>query len=468
MARALPRVEELKSALQSRGFDSLELLQLEVSVVRAELDEKSREELLQALRQKRAEVSAQAKAGRAQMQDWTSFPAFLTADHWARIQAGRKDETLAVLHSVVDHLHGMGLRHPSELTEGVLTSLLLWRQTTAEMSTQYPFHQTMKAHVKARLSVLSKGDAKAPGGTCLQVLPACADLLPEEVRVAATSGGPLCEPPMDLLALLARAKCAPLRSSNRMAPKSMDATAAANPAAALFMGMLQQFGQQLFASGSSAAQPPVLALPATPPASRLRGLLALEDGPAVPSKPRPETLPEPRAAAPQEPQAVVPQEPRAMQAAAPGEQVGEQELQLSSREQLQQPGHDEDKTATPLAQDQDETAGNSIEESMLRLAKARCTETPADQICKKRPSSALPAAPRKPQLKRPAAAYPMQRPAASAGAAAVVRKRPAASSAASRKRPAAQLPDRATRLRLRPEGCTKCRWQAGCCPSCWR
>ena len=58
------------------------------------------------------------------MQDYTAFPLYLTAADWTAI-VDRSFQAPQKMSIVMPRLHGLGLRHPSEPTYGMITAVML-------------------------------------------------------------------------------------------------------------------------------------------------------------------------------------------------------------------------------------------------------------------------------------------------------------------------------------------------------
>ena len=60
---------------------------------------------------------------RASMQDWRSFPYFLTAEVWSSLCSAQCSQ-LKKVDALVKHLVSMGLRNPSEMTQGLIAAVI--------------------------------------------------------------------------------------------------------------------------------------------------------------------------------------------------------------------------------------------------------------------------------------------------------------------------------------------------------
>ena len=384
----------------------------------------------------------------------------------------------------------MGLRNPSEPTVAVLVSVLLLETAEENLPQQHSFYVTCKEHVKIELS-----QHGASGIARLRRLPATPQELPADVLSAATSRGPLVAPAVSLAEVstwmlftsfvfflliyvyiynaisvyihrlrLRRARAIPLRGSHKMAKQGQSLNtgdrvvltfspcfcrapwwpcrAWLGRARRRFRGPLGAPQRRLNALLAPAVEPPAVEpLPVAPPALELPAAQPAQTQLALANV-------------------------AFNEGSAPASAANAQRAQPS---ETPAPAHS---SAVPvavppvLAPPTDEAAAGQqsieptdLEGAMARLQAARRAQA-ADGHC---------------QVKRgrPAAAPDMlKRPAA---AAARAQKRPAACTVLvkSWKKPAAaQLAVgppamKALCLKARPNGCSKCRWTPGCCPSCY-
>ena len=191
-------MEQLLVLLRQRDLGALELAEAEQVVLSSPWEQAQKDEVLAVLQEKRRSggraAGAMPAAGppaRAPMQDWLYFPLYLTEEIWELVLAKKH---VAALSAVLQHLRGMGLRHPSEPTQAMLAALLLHDRTELELKEAQDFFQTCKAAVKTHLS----------GRTAVDNL-AYVVFLPGDVQTAAPSvrqaAGAIVPPKLDLLHL---------------------------------------------------------------------------------------------------------------------------------------------------------------------------------------------------------------------------------------------------------------------------
>ena len=154
--------------------------------------EESKKELLEALCSKMSEAPeepverfhAEKNGGkRTQLQDYTSIPLLLTAELWEILQQPDRPAADSLLH-VCSHAQRLGLLHPSERTNGVLTCLVMWSRWEKEgASTQHKRQclQIAKPFIKQYLQHYEcvNGDGLHAK---LSVLPPTFDALPKHVK----------------------------------------------------------------------------------------------------------------------------------------------------------------------------------------------------------------------------------------------------------------------------------------------
>lgn len=110
-----------------------------------------------------------------------------------------------------------------------------------------------------------------------------------------------------------------------------------------------------------------------------------------------------------------------------------------------------------------------LEQALEARATGKKEEKDAEQKEQTQPKEASPQ-PKVGQMKKPAAAgkaASKKRPAAGAVSSGPVMKRPATSKQVASSGTKGPAPPMSTRLRLRPDGCSKCRHVKGCTNSCW-
>ena len=495
--------EELGVALAARKYSPLELLQLEVHIQNSSAADKPG--LLELVRGKRGELDQKPARGRAAMQDWTSFPNFLTEALWKMLDEASDIEAIA---AVCEHLGRMGLRHPSEPTSVVLVACLLRAKPVFEMPNQHNYLCTCKSHMLMHLQKLAPA---IPYIVRLPVGPgqATADLM------ARAGAEHVVAPRMPMLELLRRADMIPLRGSNKLVKQAV--APQQGGLEQLLRGLLNYADSQS-SQGSCSSSTLELPRPMKPKQASLQALLdqvqqPVEPAPLLALANRPwaeERLSKAAAAvAPQQPALPTPNSeatavaPYRLAVPTPNAEtaVAPQQLALPMEKLA------EGAAAAPAANEfmaahaapaEAKTPGNAalvpfvsetatgLQDSLERLrhgagagrvrgrgrgrgqqrgrgAAAFLRRPAAAPEARMRPAANGPAA-----MKRPAAVEPQATPALKRPAAAVEPKRPAAVEPVS-KPPAGVVPrTHAARLAARPWGCSKCRWHPGCCPSCYK
>ena len=179
--------EELLRALQGRQFSPLELNLLELRVRESEAANK--QALLDALEKKFIE-SHPKKSGRAVMQDWTCFPAFLTASLWHALETKTDVEAMQ---QITQHLARMGLRNPTESTTAVMVALLRLQRPAEDMAKQHNYLITCKSHMQLSISVAPRTDY------IVARLPADVQLADPRLRQLAEASEPVVAPRVSLM-----------------------------------------------------------------------------------------------------------------------------------------------------------------------------------------------------------------------------------------------------------------------------
>jgi len=466
---------------------------------------------------KRQNLESMAEAGtavaqRATLQDFKSCSLFLSEEVWKTLTAGTAHSALHRADVLVNYLvETLGLRHPSEPTNAVITALVACCSGENSMQLQ-TLLQTVKSVLRTRTTRARISGLPLPAGAYIEVLPNQVDELPSNIRVAVAPQGFAAIPDgVDLATVLQTARLIPLRSTHRevqmqrqlqQGVPAMLGMPAMDPRAAGWqmlqtvhmaqtaLSLANSFAMagcprvpegelnnlQIFPSGNRQRE-------AQAPSSSVRALMdraeATVETPAVPPA---GSTPAIAAEAPAPLPRPVADRPATEEDVADGATTGAE------------PGPD-----TALA-GSNPLMPTHVSEAMERLAKTYYgKELPQSEetavpgtACKrpaaakghprKRPAAAMPSASAEAvDCSKPAAAADkaalMRRPAASCHSdkqrgpmkvmktvVAAVKKKPAASSAAAAK---TRCITRKQQLKWRPEGCARCRRTPGCCPSCW-
>lgn len=65
---------------------------------------------------------------RLPMQDWQRFPYYVSSELWDQMYSQHGNGSAALV-ALVDHLHALGLRCPSETTQGTICAVVMLRET---------------------------------------------------------------------------------------------------------------------------------------------------------------------------------------------------------------------------------------------------------------------------------------------------------------------------------------------------
>lgn len=65
---------------------------------------------------------------RLPMQDWQHFPYYVSSELWDQMYSQHGNGSAALV-ALVDHLHALGLRCPSETTQGTICAVVMLRET---------------------------------------------------------------------------------------------------------------------------------------------------------------------------------------------------------------------------------------------------------------------------------------------------------------------------------------------------
>ena len=204
--------EQLRAALRERDFSVLELAQLEAGLDSSVLTPAEQTEVGDLIRQKRSGGPRASAGSRQKQQDWLFFPAYLSDAVWEVLM--RKESTdVEKLDVLCSYLVRMGLRHPTEHTEAVVTALLTMHVDTSKLAQQHPKFLTVKAEL---CSACSLGRPLAKDALCLH-LPARPADAPASVLAEIQPAAPR----LGLLEVLGRARQIPCRRSNKARSNSL-------------------------------------------------------------------------------------------------------------------------------------------------------------------------------------------------------------------------------------------------------
>ena len=454
-------------------------------------------------------MAQQTVAARSPMQDWTMVPEFLTEELWSFLQDDRNPQ-LAKLDALVSYLIAMGLRHPSEATQSVLTALLTCvvpdgTSLRQDARSYHSLFQTVKGRVKA--AAQKARSAGTPVFEYVLTLPASPALLSANMQQHFFPQGGFASP-INVGMIQQHAGQCPLRKTNSAVSVSWPgAPAAASVLNAgcqeVMFSLLQTALQSQQRAGGAESQPlriqylqpggrssssassgdragcAIVENEAAPRLVSMPSLLQLEDNSERRSStvavaagqeaaaaaealavPHPHSLLKSAAAAPllgaQEAATATPPPRLRRASSSPGQQaVGPalgavlQDLAQTKYGQAWSPwrNHGAGQAEGAAKRKAAEFEGDSATQHVEENS-AACESEPAAAV-RRRPSGQL--------QKRPAAAQQ------------TVMQKPAASSDAVLRRPAAAGLTAITReksFKLFPTGCSKCRHRTGCTPSC--
>ena len=119
---------------------------------------------------------AQSADKRASMQDWRSFPYFLTDEVWSMLCSSQSQ--LKKVDGLVNHLVLMGLRNASEPTQGLIAAVI--GRHELDGSRFAALLATVKSVLKTHTVRARQSGKPFPAGLRLDVLPQLPEQLPEE------------------------------------------------------------------------------------------------------------------------------------------------------------------------------------------------------------------------------------------------------------------------------------------------
>ena len=451
-------------------------------------------------------VALENVPGRAQMQDWRTFPFFLTQELWTHLeetpglpQMNRMERLSRFLVNV------LGMRNPSEQTMAVMCALIC--RTEMDPSRLSASLQTLKTVLRTHLCRAVQQGLAVPGGVHVELLPSSFAELPDVVRQH-LAGVAFVAPPdtVNVAEVLQHARGIPLRNTHRSATlqrqmqqpllfggaagamsNQLVEAAALVASAALRMPVAENHGGlsnlQLFpgnrlvsSNGSQNRQ--------------LQNLLQRHDveaasvaSAAVPAPAQaPLAIMDVRPEATQQGNAAgVDGQPSASRAEIASPLVTA-DITQSSDELQRAAKEDKVDLVAPRVdalreQESVQQAPKQVAAAVAQLAKAHYGEDldlePRPPKPRGRPPNAL---------KRPASAEgipkTMKKPAAAVSSSSLSTEDPSRQVGCMKKPSAKKRPQtttsvkntvtKAQRMRQRPHGCTTCRNTAGCCPSCWK
>ena len=418
------------------------------------------------------------------MQGWTEFPAYLKEEHWMLVQGPERE--LRKIEGIVGHLIDMGMRHPTESTSALLACLVAPELdlVSDNLPRLHDLLQTVKSVVRTKVLRAKQLQQPPPGGNYVISLPNDPQFLDPAIRAACFAQG-FFPPPatFDLVRRTQRARTMPLRKTHRSLALEQSVQNAPlwpalpqgismpmGPMAALaymhgghawqggnWQGPHVNFQINPLASASSSG--------AAAPQTRMQRMLtaagleaerrASTTRPEVPQPPLAlEDIDRQQAATEQQPLADLPP----TQPAEPAEVLPAN---------LAEGGVEQPKLPNKLAASVSALAAAEYGQQVSLPPKFNGDEDMDAPAVRRKPAAKLPAASKaatkKPSAKLPAKALQhkgketpsLKRPAAAF-------KKPASKSSSS------DAITRAAAIKLRPQGCSRCRGRAGCTPSCWK
>lgn len=436
---------------------------------------------IQAKVQESMQIQHRGMKERASLQDFTWFPVYLSQSDWNAVL----DDTLSLgqrCSVIMNRLCKLGLKYPSEDTYAMVTTVLLIRDQLIfsdglQLRSNY---LSVKGLMKAHLNSLKcTGTQTSEAGDYLVQLPPTPATLDSALRSQAfgDSESPASLPDgITMENLQQNMLLVPQRSNSRLL--QLQVPKASGPAAFMPMNMqmnmmqlavqqmaaqqmaVQQFAAQQLAAQQAMSTPAIgdlaqrstaLALPSS------SSQLALPPTPAASTKevevvpPRPET-PSKKAALALTDGAPESSEEKEKKAPAGAVTVAQKlELALSMRNDEKK-----EKKSTETAKKNEETTEDREDSKTPKKFK---------QIMKR------PAAAKAKTVAKPKTSTQSQKAASKEMATAKAKpsdmpktlKRPASAMKLHCKGPITRM----QRVKLKPQGCSSCRWVRGCCDSCW-
>ena len=165
----------------------------------------------------KADDKKKSRKARSDMQDWTLFPLYLSANAWQKVM-DRSVRSLQCVDCIISELHALGLRHPSEPTQATLCGLLVhreepdMRQKLGESADQLrSLYLTVKNCVQSRLQKLKFGEDTLNGDEYVTELPSEIASCPPGLK--AKIGAELVPPKIELMDIFRIAKTVCMRGN---------------------------------------------------------------------------------------------------------------------------------------------------------------------------------------------------------------------------------------------------------------
>eukprot|EP00438_Fugacium_kawagutii_P002996 Skav220936 [mRNA] locus=scaffold3184:321763:323513:- [translate_table: standard] len=444
-------------AREIRDLDSLELdnatTMLALVAQCVHWQQSHRDTLQEAIQEKCQEtVRGKVIRPRNPMQDYTNFPLHLTSQDW-RVVGNRNSNVVSRCNCIMNRLWNLGLRCPSEPTMAMVTTCLLLVEPERfsdglQMRSSY---QGVKDMVKKYLKNLGSENAVGP-----RVLPATLNALPQNLMDDAygspeqmnSHGLPNLPNGVSIDGLNQLCSMVPIRSTNRQVNLQLQLPKAAGFA---HMGHAMGNRQPLALMNAPHSETGVVVSPVvTQPEVAMPKQLAM--------------------AAPFEPA-----EPQQGQVAPPAlepDQNGQVDVAMATVEDQLQVVAPTDSAPVALPSIEDKPAESNFNNDAPQVPNALESNTLLEDALSARETKKKGGTnPSKPVMKKPSAST-MKAGNTKAGPletkklkAAPVLKRPAGAVKSGHCK--GPIPSQKVRMRLRPNGCAKCRERAGCCDSCW-
>ena len=458
-----------------------------------------------------AQVESQ-QLRRASMQDYRSFPLYLSQEIWDAL-ADRKMSQVSRVDRLVRHLvNNLGMRHPTEPSMAVIASLV-GQQDNLTIPQLLTLLQTVKSVLKTTVTRAGHAGFPLPAGRYLELLPNQVAELPSDVAQAMAPGG-FAAPPasVDLNVVWQTARTIPLRNTHREVQLQRQLENQQNMLALQGLPDPRLAGLQMaqtvaaFAvatGGQTAVRQPDAVLPnlqifghASEPAkpNPAAGVRALMD------RAEASTVPATQVSAPSKPDEIegASRDGPAATTDTPGAAAADAEPQMAQLALEDVPrkdtwdaskGTDSGSAAGDHPMGELQGMPSSVQASVRRLANAHYGKDLPAEAAPGEPGKTAKRRGRPPgqAMKRPAAKQSVENDEKNLPSAASCMKRPASRLSAKpaaaphvgkaakqtlRKKPAAdkkcQIVTEKQRHKERPNGCATCRHTPGCCPSCWR
>ena len=448
---------------------------------------------------------------RATMQDYRSFPLYLSQEVWDSL-ADRRISPLSRVDRLVRYLvNNLGMRHPSEPSMAVMAALV-GQQDNLTIPQLLTLLQTVKSVLKTTVTRAGHAGIPLPAGRYLEALPNQVAELPSDVAQAMAPGG-FAAPPatVDLNVVWQTARTIPLRNTHRDVQlqrqlenqQNMLAVQGLPDPRLAGLQMAQTVAAFAVALGGQTAgrQPDALpnlqmfgqaAEPAKPkPVAGVRALMDRAEASTVPAtQVSAESKPDQVEGASRDASAATTDTSVAAAAGAEPQMAQLALEDVPSKDTLDaSKGTDAGSAAGDQPMGDLQGMPASVQESVRRLANAHYGKDLPAEAAPGEPGKTAKRRGRPPgqAMKRPAAKQSVENDEKDLPSAASCMKRPASRLSAKpaaaahvgkaakqilRKKPAAdkkcQIVTEKQRHKERPNGCATCRHTPGCCPSCWR